>query len=149
MKLAGGEYVALEFMEMVLSNCELVDAVLGGVMVYADGTMDRSVALVQPNKLAMMAWAQEHLPNETHYADILQSKLAVQFVTAQLNAEGKRCNLGRNGVIGRVGLVHECPWTPLNGCLTATNKVQRRAIQQTHSRQLNDLILTQQFGLSP
>lgn len=148
-KLAGGEYVALEFMEMVFSNCEVVDAVQGGVMVYADGTMDKSVALVQPNKSVMMTWAKQELPNEMNYADILKSKAAIQFVKAQLNAEGKRCELGRNGVIGNVGLVYEYPWTPMNGCLTATNKVQRRIIQQTHSQQVDSLIRSQQFGLSP
>jgi long-chain acyl-CoA synthetase len=148
-KLAGGEYVALEFMEMVFSNCEVVDAVLGGVMVYADGTMDKSVALVQPNKAAIEAWAKENLPNETNYAEILKSKQTTKFVTAQLNEEGKRCDLGRNGLIGNVALVHDYPWTPVNGCLTATNKVQRRSIQQAHAKQLGELILTQQIGLSP
>ena len=32
-KLSGGEYVALEFAEMVFGNCDCVDAVAGGVMV--------------------------------------------------------------------------------------------------------------------
>jgi long-chain acyl-CoA synthetase len=148
-KLAGGEYVALEFMEMVMSNCEYVDAVLGGIMVYADGTMDKSVALVQPNKAAIEEWAKTNLPNEKNYSDILASKVTTNFVADALNAEAKRCNLGRNGCVGKVGLVDGYAWTPLNGCLTATNKVQRRAVAEAHKEQLANLIRTQQMQLSP
>jgi hypothetical protein len=36
-KLSGGEYVALEFAEMVFGNCDCVDAVAGGVLVRHAG----------------------------------------------------------------------------------------------------------------
>ena len=38
-KLKGGEYIALEKMEMTYGNCEFVDAVGGGICVYGDGDM--------------------------------------------------------------------------------------------------------------
>ncbi len=44
---AGGEYVALEHMESKLSNSVFVDALAGGILVYAGGDVDRPVAFVQ------------------------------------------------------------------------------------------------------
>lgn len=42
-KLKGGEYVALEKMEMTFGNSNFVDAVNGGICCYGDGDMDRPV----------------------------------------------------------------------------------------------------------
>lgn len=44
-KLKGGEYIALEKMEMTYGNCEFVDAVAGGICVYGDGDMVRELIL--------------------------------------------------------------------------------------------------------
>merc|ERR1711998_444574 len=57
-KLKGGEYVALEQMEAVFGTSTYVNGVNGGVMVYADGDMDRSVALVQVNMIKLKQYAE-------------------------------------------------------------------------------------------
>jgi len=46
-KLKGGEYVAIESMEATYAQSVFVNGVNGGLMCYADGDMDRPVALVQ------------------------------------------------------------------------------------------------------
>ncbi|KAL3921704.1 MAG: hypothetical protein SGARI_006617, partial [Bacillariaceae sp.] len=57
-KLKSGEYVALEKMEMVYGNSEFVDAIAGGICCYADGDMDRPVALFQINEVVALKWAK-------------------------------------------------------------------------------------------
>ena len=46
-KLRGGEYVALEAMEATYAQSVFVDGKKGGIMCYADGDMDKPIALVQ------------------------------------------------------------------------------------------------------
>ena len=46
-KLKGGEYVAIESMEATYAQSVFVNGVNGGIMCYADGDMDRPVAVLQ------------------------------------------------------------------------------------------------------
>jgi hypothetical protein len=46
-KLKGGEYVALEKMNVAYNNSEFVEIEAGGVCCYAGSELDRSVALAQ------------------------------------------------------------------------------------------------------
>jgi len=46
-KLKGGEYVAIESMEATYAQSVFVNGKNGGIMCYADGDMDKPVALVQ------------------------------------------------------------------------------------------------------
>ena len=59
-KMKGGEYIALEKMEMVYSNSTYVDSVNGGLCCYGDGDMDRPVVLVQLREAAAKKWAQDN-----------------------------------------------------------------------------------------
>lgn len=182
-KLKGGEYVALEFMENKYGNSEFVDALAGGLMVYAGGDVDRSVAFMQCNKKALLDWAKgvgidmpfealikvilalapgpksrpapcplpqlklsapaasaglcpcpERSPDA--WACHLQDPRARRAVLDDLNAVGKKsklCDLEKllnvtllNGAMG------DGPeaWTPVNGGLTATNKLNRKTAER-------------------
>jgi len=157
-------YVALEFLEMVFGNADVVDAVAGGVLVYADGSMGKPVALVQPNLAALRAWYAKQAEDggggggggsggggggvQTLDGDaaLCASPAAQAFVLASLNEEGLRSGLARMSLLGGVRLVGPGrPWTPANGCLTATNKVQRRAVAAAHPAELAELIQGQQL----
>jgi long-chain acyl-CoA synthetase len=59
-KLKGGEYIALEKMEMTYGNSRFVDAVNGGICCVGDGEMDRPVALMQLNEQYVMKWAKDN-----------------------------------------------------------------------------------------
>ena len=58
-KLKGGEYIALEKMEMTYGNSSFVDAVHGGICCYGDHELDRPVALMQVNEVVAMKWAKD------------------------------------------------------------------------------------------
>ena len=59
-KLKGGEYIAIENMEMAYGNSSFVNAIDGGICCYGDGDMDRPVALMQLNEVTTMAWAKKN-----------------------------------------------------------------------------------------
>ena len=130
-KLLGGEYVPVEFMECTYANSLYVDALAGGMMVYADGTMDRSVAFVQANKKELLAWA-ESKKLDTAWPALLQMPEARAFVWNDLLVTGKAGGLGDLETLWNVtlldGSMGDGPdaWTPANGSLTATNKIQRK-----------------------
>ncbi|KAL3914154.1 MAG: hypothetical protein SGILL_006212 [Bacillariaceae sp.] len=127
-KLNGGEYVALEKMETVYSNSDFVDALAGGVCVYADGEMDRPVAFVELNKKAALDWAKANGVNED-IATLKDNKELNKAVLASMQTEHANSDLSRiEKIVGVVLLT--TPWTPENGCLTAANKLQRRTVLQ-------------------
>eukprot|EP00285_Hemiselmis_virescens_P018878 CAMPEP_0173379554 /NCGR_PEP_ID=MMETSP1356-20130122/2452_1 /TAXON_ID=77927 ORGANISM="Hemiselmis virescens, Strain PCC157" /NCGR_SAMPLE_ID=MMETSP1356 /ASSEMBLY_ACC=CAM_ASM_000847 /LENGTH=754 /DNA_ID=CAMNT_0014332911 /DNA_START=52 /DNA_END=2316 /DNA_ORIENTATION=+ len=130
-KLKGGEYVALEFMETKFGNSEFVDALAGGVMVYAGGDVDRAVAFVQCNKIALTAWAKANGVSGEFEALINEPKCR-KAVLDDLNAHGKKAGLGDLEKLLNVTLLNggmgQGPqaWTPANGGLTPTNKLDRK-----------------------
>jgi len=125
-KLSGGEYIAIENMEMVYGNSPFVDAVNGGICCYGDGEMDRPVALMQLNKLAAMNWASDNGISGS-YEEVMASKelnLAVLTNMRKEAVKGGLSNIER--IVGICFL--STPWTPENGCLTAANKLERRKV---------------------
>jgi len=125
-KLLGGEYVALEKMEIVYANSDFVDALAGGVCAYADGDMDRPVALVQLNKHNALEWARENGKGD----DVEVLKVDDDFIKAVMDSlvtEWKNSELSRIEKLSGFVLLTS-PWTPENGCLTAANKLQRRNV---------------------
>jgi long-chain acyl-CoA synthetase len=134
-KLIGGEYIAIEAMEIAYSTSPYVDAVKGGVMCYGDGTMDRPVILVQANT-AKIASA---LSIENDPVEVCQSDAANKLVLQSLHEAHGRGKLGANekvvacflipGVVGVPTLTPEAAWTPENGGLTASNKLNRSPIK--------------------
>jgi len=125
-KLKGGEYIAIENMEMVYGNSSYVDALAGGICCYGDGDMDRPVALVQVNKRAVTQWASDHgVPGD--FEKILASKDVHDAVLKDLQKEGVKGGLSRLEKLQAVCLLSD-PWTTDNGCLTAANKLERRKV---------------------
>jgi long-chain acyl-CoA synthetase len=125
-KLKGGEYIALEKMEMTYGNSGFVDAVNGGICCYGDGDMDRCVAIMQLSEPYTMKWAQEK-GISGDYESIRNSKELYSAVMAEMNAEHSKSDLSHLEKLVAVTFVSE-PWTPENGCLTAANKLQRREV---------------------
>lgn len=137
-KVKCGEYVALEKMEVVYGNSDFVDAVAGGICCYGDGDMDRCVAFVQVSKPTSTEWAQsvglieggdctdadwEKVKNSTELCE----KVLESFATEHSNSD-----LSRIEKLVAVVLLDE-PWTAENGCLTASNKLQRRKVFETYA----------------
>jgi len=125
-KLKSGEYVALEKMEMVYGNSEFVDAINGGICCYADGDMDRPVALFQLNEVVAMQWAKTNgLAGD--FAAVLKSSEMYAAVMKSFSTEHAKSDLSHIEKLQGICMLNS-PWTPENGCLTAANKLQRRVV---------------------
>ena len=74
-KLKGGEYIAIENMEMSYGNSSFVDAISGGICCYGDGDMDRPIALMQLNKPVAMAWAKNNGKGDAKWDDLKVDKV--------------------------------------------------------------------------
>merc|ERR1711935_795995 len=137
-KLKGGEYVALEQMEATFGTSTFANGINGGVMVYADGDMDRAVALVQANMHALKEHAAANNISFTDDENLCANPTLAAAVTADLNKLGKG-KLSPIEVLSTVHIVSGSgpiafpgttlsPWTPDNGFLTASNKTDRTSI---------------------
>lgn len=136
-KLKGGEYIALEKMEMTYGNCEFVDAVGGGICVYGDGDMDRPVALLQVSEPVAMKWAKAH-GVQGDFETVLRSKELYDAIMDSMKKEHAKSDLSHLEKLVAVSLLNS-PWTPENGCLTAANKLQRRAVVQQFSKEFDEV----------
>lgn len=132
-KLKGGEYIAVENMEMIYGNCRFVDAVAGGICCYGDGDMDRPIAIMQLNKVVVMNWAKAN-NIKGDYETITDSKDLYDVIMKEMEAEHKNGKLSRLEKLVSIAFITDDPWTPENGCLTAANKLQRRAVVERHQQ---------------
>jgi len=130
-KLKGGEYIAMEKMEMTYGNSSFVDSVQGGICCYGDGDMDRPIALLQLNEVVTMKWAQQH-GIKGDFETVMKSKELYEAVMQDLKKQHSKSDLSHLEQLAAVALITS-PWTPENGCLTAANKLQRRAVIQNHT----------------
>merc|ERR1719471_920898 len=148
-KLRGGEYIALEAMEKEYVSSPWVDGVGGGIMCYGDGDMDRPVALVQVSSSTLQQWAHE-AGLRGSVEELCRNAAVEKAVLDALLKAGKTGSLASNEMLCGVALVPgtgpasgaptaASPWTPENGCLTATNKLQRRTIQEVYAALLDPL----------
>lgn len=132
-KLKGGEYIAVENMEMTYGNCRFVDAVAGGICCYGDGDMDRPIALMQLNKVVVMNWAKE-FGVSGDFDSIKDSNALYDVVMKEMEVEHTNAGLGYNEKLVAIGFIVNDPWTPENECLTAANKLQRRTVVEKHAK---------------
>mmetsp|Transcript_24798 Transcript_24798/g.80211 ORF Transcript_24798/g.80211 Transcript_24798/m.80211 type:complete len:770 (+) Transcript_24798:163-2472(+) len=146
-KLKGGEYVAIENMEKEYSTSAYVSQANGGVLCYGDHDMDRPVAFVVVDEKKLTEWAQTNalgFTTFTTFTELCASDEATKHVLQSLQKAGKSGNLGANEIIAAVLLLpgtgpvdndpptFDDPWTPENGMLTASNKLNRKAIIATY-----------------
>jgi long-chain acyl-CoA synthetase len=136
-KLKGGEYIAIENMEMAYGNSSFVDAIAGGICCYGDGDMDRPVCLMQLNKAVALAWAKSNKVDKP-WEDLKADRALYEAVLADLNAEGKKAGLSNLEKLKAAAFLYK-PWTPENGCLTAANKLQRREVVAQFEKEFEEV----------
>jgi len=135
-KMKGGEYIAVENMEMVYGNSPFVDAVNGGVCCYGDGDMDRPVLFMQLNEAFALSWAKSN-GLEGSIEDLKKSKTLYDAILENMRVEGKKGGLTSLEKVLAVSYMHT-PWTPENGCLTAANKLQRRTVISMFAKEFEE-----------
>ena len=163
-KLKGGEYVALEKMEMVYGNSHFISSINGGICCYGDADMDRPVAILQLNVPYALSWAKTQVGFKVlfgnkqgingdnnqgtdndddskmdilmkHHKDIIHK--AVLDSLLEEHAKSDLCHLEK--LVGvHILWKHDTIWTPDNFCLTAANKLQRRGVITMFERELNE-----------
>ena len=136
-KVKSGEYVALEKMEMVYGNSEFVDAIAGGICCYADGDMDRPVAMLQLNEPVAMKWAKTN-GVDGDFKTVMASKELYAAVMESFKKEHAKSDLSHIEKIQGLALLAS-PWTPENGCLTAANKLQRRVVIESFPKEFDEV----------
>lgn len=132
-KLKGGEYVAIENMEMTYGNSSFVDAIHGGICCYGDGDMDRPIALMQLNEAVAMKWAKDNGVSGD-FETVTNSQELNKAVLEDMKKQGAKGGLSHLEKLVAICFLTE-PWTPENGCLTAANKLQRRAVVEMFEKE--------------
>lgn len=132
-KLKGGEYIAIENMEMTYGNSVFVDAIAGGICCYGDGDMDRPIALMQLNEVTAMSWAKKN-DVSGDFDTVKKSKELYDAVLADMKNEHAKGGLSHLEKLVAVCFLDE-HWTPENGCLTAANKLQRRVVVEKFEKE--------------
>jgi len=139
-KLKGGEYIAIEHMEKEYATCTYVAPANGGIMCYGDGDMDRPVAFVMCDEKKLTDWAHNNNIEYDSWPHLCQTPEANAEVLKALQKAGKDGKLGANEILSGVILLpgtgphgnqppeFSDPWTPENGMLTASNKLNRKQI---------------------
>lgn len=135
-KLSGGEYIAVENMEMTYGNSSFVDAATGGICCYGDGDMDRPIALMQLSEPYAMQWAKAN-GVAGDFAAVKASKELHAAVLADMKKEGAKGGLSNIEKLVALAFLTE-PWTPENGCLTAANKLQRRVVIEMFDKEFQE-----------
>lgn len=136
-KLKGGEYIAMEKMEMTYGNSSFVDAVAGGICCYGDSDMDRPVALLQLNEAVALQWAKANGVSGDVEA-LTKSEPLRRAILEDLQKEHAKSDLCHLEKLVGVALLTS-PWTPENGCLTAASKLQRRAVVQQFEKEFEEV----------
>merc|ERR1712072_888261 len=149
-KLKGGEYIAIESMEKEYSKSIFVNALNGGIMCYGDGSMDRPVAMVQVNLIELRKVAASMNKKFANDEEMCNSSDMEEAVLQDLVKEGKAGGVSSLEVLIAVKLISgrgdpnkpnpNSPWTPDNLFLTASNKLNRKPIQQGLESDLQMLI---------
>ncbi|KAI5460720.1 long-chain acyl-CoA synthetases & [Mariannaea sp. PMI_226] len=127
-KMQGGEYIALEQVEGVYRSAQIVS----NVMVYADALHSRPIAVIMPREKALINIA-EKLGVDQH--DMHTDKSVCGNVLAELQATAKRAGLSSIETVANVVITDE-EWSPLNGLVTATQKVNRRVIHERFKKEI-------------
>lgn len=136
-KLKGGEYIALEKMEMTYGNSTFVDAINGGICCYGDGDMDRPVALFQLSEPVTMKWAKAN-GVQGDFATVKASKELMAAILEDFKTEHKKEGLSHLEKLVAVAPLSD-PWTVENGCLTAANKLQRRKVLEINEKEFEEV----------
>jgi long-chain acyl-CoA synthetase len=99
--------------------------------------MDRPVALFQLNEVVTMKWAKKN-GIEGDFTKVKSSKELYDAVMENFKEEHSKSDLSHIEKMSGVVML-DSPWTPENGCLTAANKLQRRAVIDKFSNEFTEV----------
>ncbi|KYK55007.1 Long-chain acyl-CoA synthetase [Drechmeria coniospora] len=128
-KMQGGEYIALEKLESIYRGVQAV----ANVMVHADAEHSRPIAVIMANEKVLGDLAKS-LGVDEH--SMHQDQKVRGAVLKDLQASAKRSGLSSMETVTGVVITNE-EWTPDNGLVTATQKLNRRVIRDTFKKDID------------
>nr|BBE10601.1 long-chain acyl-CoA synthetase [Rhodotorula toruloides] len=130
-KLAGGEYIALERLESLYSSCEYV----ARIMIHADSNANKPMAVIFPHEHNFKSLASS-LGVSGDLGTLVHDQSICDNVLKSLNAVGKKAGLKPLETLQTLVLSDE-EWTPQNGMLTAAQKLNRKTIVQKYKKEID------------
>ncbi|KAJ3367264.1 long-chain fatty acid-CoA ligase [Allomyces arbusculus] len=131
-KLAHGEYIALEKLESIYSGSKFVNR----ICVYADSHRYFPIAIVSPVPGAIQAVARAHGISYSSWEQLCPNKVIRAAILDDLKAVGKSNGFVPAEIVQDV-IVADEEWTPENGLLTAAMKLKRREVVQFFKPQID------------
>ncbi|TFK29200.1 long-chain-fatty-acid-CoA-ligase [Coprinopsis marcescibilis] len=132
-KLAGGEYIALERLESIYKSCNLV----ANLCVHAVGTASQPMAIIIPHEPQLRAYlASKGLDSTSDLATLCAKPEVAQAILKECNAMGKKNGFKNMELLEAVVLTAE-EWTPESGLVTAAQKIQRSRIAKAFHEEIN------------
>ncbi|TFY65500.1 hypothetical protein EVG20_g5564 [Dentipellis fragilis] len=125
MKLAQGEYVALEKIENLYSSLPLV----GQIFVHGDSLQAYLLAVIIPDPVQFAQLASQELCSDER---------VVQAVLAELTQEGKKNHLKGFEMVKRIHVTMD-PFSVEDNTMTPTLKIRRKDAYQKHKAALDAL----------
>nr|XP_024379414.1 long chain acyl-CoA synthetase 4-like isoform X3 [Physcomitrium patens] len=136
-KLSQGEYVAVENLESIYGQCELVDQ----IWVYGNSLESTLVAVCVPNQPKVEEWAKNNgLMGD--FARICRDPKTHAHIMAALNATGKAKKVKGFEVIRGV-VLEPLPFDMERDLVTPTFKLKRSQLLQYYKTQIDELYATQ------
>ncbi|KAJ2898651.1 medium-chain fatty acid-CoA ligase faa2 [Coemansia aciculifera] len=136
LKLAQGEYVAVEFLETVYSRCPFVL----NIFVHGDSLQSKLIAVVVPDPETFLPWARSILDNQD--ADMKQlcgNKQVADALLAELSKLGKESKLQGFEIIRSIHCEPEPFDVEGNKLLTPTFKLKRNVAKDYYRKQIDDM----------
>ncbi|KAJ6790305.1 hypothetical protein PWT90_08956 [Aphanocladium album] len=133
-KMAGGEYIALEKVESVYRGTQTV----ANIMIHADPEKNRPIAVIMANHAVLVSKAKELGVDEHHmHSDPKVNSLVLK----DLQATGRRSGLSPMEIVAAVVITEE-EWLPPTGLVTATQKLNRKAIRERYDKEIKEALKT-------
>ncbi|KAM0789806.1 hypothetical protein ACM66B_006657 [Microbotryomycetes sp. NB124-2] len=134
-KLAGGEYIALERLESVYKSCALV----ANICIVADPDANRPMAIIFPHEVNLKSYIGEKgisgASSDDDFQTLCKNDEVRKVVLKETNDVGKRAGLKPLEQLQTV-LLDSTEWTPQSGLLTAAQKLQRKTIHEKFKDQI-------------
>ncbi|KAJ1896166.1 medium-chain fatty acid-CoA ligase faa2 [Kickxella alabastrina] len=136
LKLAQGEYVAVEFLETVYSRCSLIQ----NIFVHGDSLQSSLVAVVVPEPETFLPWAQKITGNKVaSFAELCKNEQVVGALLVELRVLGRETKLQGFEIVREI----HCDSVPFdiegNGLLTSTFKLKRNIAKEYYAVQIQNM----------
>ncbi|KRY88377.1 Long-chain-fatty-acid--CoA ligase 1 [Trichinella pseudospiralis] len=139
-KLSQGEFVAPERIENIYQRCPVICQ----IFVHGDSRQSYLVAVVVPQKEALISWAvekdifQQRQPTDRCFDLLCESRAAEQYILREMSKCAQLHGLNSLEQVKKIHLSKEM-FTTENGLLTPTMKNQRNSLKQAYAAIIEQL----------